>query len=397
MADAEGSTGPSPTPADRVALLVAAMVVSLWRTARAPNDWAEAHWLLDYRFGFVKRGLPGQLLTWVTGLFGVPITETLIAGVGFGLLALFVATVMAVALRIAARDAWRPATVAVLVAFLTSPFAVLAGHLCGYFDHLFYLLGAASIALALRGRVWIGALVQVAALLVHESCILLIYPAFVLACVLRPARGAWLPLLLPIAMAGAMAVVLSTPPADFVAGYSAHLRAAGFVGGGMAENTPQMLTFTLWQMWQLVSNLFDHLRDRHLHAAWTMLPTVLVLGLGARRRWPERTAPRLLAAAVVVAPLSMHVVAWDVERIWSYAIMSAFLAAWVLTEVRATAPPTPAAVLPFAAAAIAVNLLATTLLFDGVEDRLGLGARATALVAVLAALVAVRSRSRGTR
>ena len=40
-----------------------AMLLTLSRTWRLPNSFANAHWLLDYRFGFVKRGLAGQLLS----------------------------------------------------------------------------------------------------------------------------------------------------------------------------------------------------------------------------------------------------------------------------------------------------------------------------------------------
>ena len=39
-------------------LMLGALVATVLRTIRWPNDWSEAHWLLDYRFGFVKRGLP---------------------------------------------------------------------------------------------------------------------------------------------------------------------------------------------------------------------------------------------------------------------------------------------------------------------------------------------------
>ncbi len=31
-------------------------VVTIGRAIRAPNDFSEAHWLLDYSYGFMKRG-----------------------------------------------------------------------------------------------------------------------------------------------------------------------------------------------------------------------------------------------------------------------------------------------------------------------------------------------------
>src|SRR5262249_58668406 len=40
--------------------LVWALVVTCLRSARLPNNLATEHWLIDYRFGFVKRGLIGS-------------------------------------------------------------------------------------------------------------------------------------------------------------------------------------------------------------------------------------------------------------------------------------------------------------------------------------------------
>ena len=42
--------------------LLWAFGVTLGRGLRRPNDWAEAHWLISYNFGFIKRGLAGSLL-----------------------------------------------------------------------------------------------------------------------------------------------------------------------------------------------------------------------------------------------------------------------------------------------------------------------------------------------
>ena len=47
----------------RLALVAWAMAVTMARAVRYPNDFAEAHWLLDYRFGFIRRGFAGTLLS----------------------------------------------------------------------------------------------------------------------------------------------------------------------------------------------------------------------------------------------------------------------------------------------------------------------------------------------
>jgi len=47
-----------------VFLYLYALAFSILKTARFPNEWAESHWLLDYRFGFIKRGLAGEIFGW---------------------------------------------------------------------------------------------------------------------------------------------------------------------------------------------------------------------------------------------------------------------------------------------------------------------------------------------
>lgn len=389
-------------------LLLFAMAATLCRTVRAPNDWAEAHWLLDYRFGFVKRGLPGQLLTWATDLLSVPITADVVNGVASTLLALFVAVMAALVFRIVRRHAGSPTSVVAMVAFLTSPFVVMTGHLNGYYDNVAFLLGVLSIWLALRGRLLPGAVLQAIALLAHEGCILLIYPAFVLACLVRsggdPARqrpalrrpALLVPLLVPALMAIVMAIVLSTPPAGFEAGYSARLRAAGFVGGGMEENTPKMLAFSLWTMWLLVSHFFVEHLGRHATAFALVLPTLVTLGLlaGQHPLSGRRRNTVLAVATVALLPLSMHAIAWDIDRIWTYAIFTAFLAVWVLAEVHTGEPPawptSRRVLLPVAAVAIVANLVFVIPLLDFAADRLHLGVRLGILAGLLAGSLALR-------
>ncbi|MBL9075939.1 MAG: hypothetical protein JNL08_00465 [Planctomycetes bacterium] len=393
---APGELGPAVAPVRRgaaIALLVAVAAVSLCRTVRAPNDWAEAHWLLDYRFGFVKRGLPGQLLTWVGQLVGAPVTAAGIAAIAWVLLAAAAGVVLALALRTAARDAWRPATVAVAAALLSSTFAVQFGHLSGYYDHLFLPLGVASCWLAQRGRIWPAALLQVVALLVHESCALLTVPSFWLAWWLRPRaqagaeRAALHPaLLVPVAMAAVMAVVLSSPPAGFEAAFTAHLRAAGFVQGGMDENVPKMLGFSLPTMWTLVTSFGEP--RRYLFAALLVAPTLLVLlpALAARAPDRPRRLERLVCYGSVFAPLPMLAVAWDVERISAYTLWLALVALWLRAEARTAPIVQPRWLLPGAVAALVANLLLATPLLDGEHDRLSFGVRIVLAVVFAAGL-----------
>src|ERR1051325_6529937 len=81
-------SNPSCPPRRRTQVLIAAAIawtycVTFLRALRPPNDFAEAHWLLDYRFGFVKRGLAGMLLSAFTVPFGIQPSERTIAVVSY--------------------------------------------------------------------------------------------------------------------------------------------------------------------------------------------------------------------------------------------------------------------------------------------------------------------------
>jgi hypothetical protein len=71
---------------------------------------------------------------------------------------------------------------------------------------------------------------------------------------------------------------------------------------------------------------------------------------------------------VVGAPLAMHAVAWDTERIWTYVIPGAFFATWILMETRATRP-VPAWSLLVALPVLLLNMNNHVPLMDGEWDR----------------------------
>src|SRR5262245_11266747 len=365
-------------------VMLGALVATVMRTIRGPNDWAEAHWLLDYRFGFVKRGLVGQVLTWVTSLLGMPVSEGLIGGIALTICVGFCLLLLVLACRIAKEASWSPAVVAAMVAFLTSPFLAMTGHVVGYYDHIFLPLGVLCAWLALRGRFWAGAVVQAVALLIHESCAALIYPVFALACLLH-ATGqtepgakppSLLPLLLPLAMAVVMALVLASPPAEFGASFANHLKTFPFVQGGYDSITPSLLTLSPGQAWALVTTKFPGMpsqaeRMTQPSAYGLVLPTMITLlvGFAQRARLPA-SLESVAVAVVVLAPQALHLIAWDFERIWTYSILTSFLVVWLYTEARRLENTHQVGVFTAALLAVAASVVMETPLLDLAQDQL---------------------------
>lgn len=330
---------------------LAAWVVILWtfgvtiaRATREPNDFSESYWLLDYRFGFIKRGLIGTLCNVATGLLGVEMTPRLIT-----VLAAITLFGMSVAMLVILSRTFRQQqvrdTVLVLgVVFASSPFVVISAHLLGYFDALLYCLAIASVGLVLCDRPFWAGLVSGVAILSHESYLLIGFPLVCLASILtlwrNENRGRW----------RAHLIALCIPVVVFLAGYvlqtqttdatmlrkqiSEHLDSFGFVP------TRRKLVAE-WQtagIGQLLQDEFGDFDERLLNPVVLAFvgPTLLTLLTFIHTSYRIRAfSPfSLMVLGAISAPLAMHAVAIDTERISTYLIGGAFICAWILAETR---------------------------------------------------------------
>jgi hypothetical protein len=112
-------------------VLIWTFAVTICRAIRLPNDFSEAHWLLDYRFGPMKRGLIGSLCSVSSSLLGFSMTPNLIvcfSALAFGGMCLSFAYASARMLR---RGGGRSPLWVVALIVGSSPFVVMSGHLFG--------------------------------------------------------------------------------------------------------------------------------------------------------------------------------------------------------------------------------------------------------------------------
>lgn len=330
-------------------LIAGAMVawtfaVTLGRAIRLPNDFAEAHWLLDYSFGFMKRGLIGSLCSLITDLLGIQMNPQLILALSVVTFCSMSAAMLVLLYRASRRhqptsDAW-----VLGVVFASSPFVVMSAHLLGYFDALLYVCAIASAALTLRDHPGLAAVVSVAAILSHESYMLIGFPLVCLASVAMLAasgkRSRWrhhiIALCLPVVAFLAISLLqpLMTDAMTLRQQLAEHLDASGFVptrSGAVAE----WQTTTFEQFVRQESGDFDErlLNPRVLASFGPSLLALLVF-IHASFRIRAFSAFSILVLGVVCAPLAMHAVAWDTARISTYSIGSAFIASWILAETR---------------------------------------------------------------
>ncbi|HEY6212589.1 MAG TPA: hypothetical protein VIW45_09905, partial [Vicinamibacterales bacterium] len=308
-------------------------------------------------------------------------SEQLIAHVSGALFALLCATIIVVAMRVLVRNRWSANAILLVLVFCVSPFVVMSAHLMGYYDHIFILLAIWSVALTIGGRIWTACALQVVAVLVHESAIVVGFPLVCLAWVhvnrRREAQGeralTGYPLLLPIAAFAA--ITLAPLPPGFERSFAARLSRFDFIDNQRDILVPRWLSTPLADSYSTTLFLDRALYTPAMHAV--VLPSLFALLCfvvdGYRRSIWSIESALLLAAAL--APQALHAVAWDTPRIGTYSIVCAFVICWVYAELYGPSEPVSPAVTLLCAITLALNVVTRTPLMDNERDRLPLGAR----------------------
>ena len=403
-------SGPSPVGRVERALLLlgllAVLSVPVVRGIRLPNDWAEAHWLLHYGFGFIKRGLPGTLLQPLVRQ--VDQVELLLRIVVLVQYAVFIGALCYVGLRVVSRTAWSHTGAAVALVVASSPFVVLSANAIGYFDSIVFVLSALACAAVLRRRSWLAALLMSIAILVHESTVVVGYPAVLYTAALEHlARGRQggpgalvrrhLPLLVgPALVWGALFIhqTFVMDGAAIRAKLTEHLAGFELVENNRHRFVPRWCTSPFTdsldrELPRFLGRITDIGYLAHHGVGILLLGAFLLLRGGARRRLPLMIVP---AAGIALLPLAMHAVAYDTSRIWTYPIGVTVLLLWVHAElglVRSARLHGSLAGTLYAFGVVAGNLFQRTPLLDRVDERLTDGWRVLLYLPPLLIVVSV--------
>ena len=363
----------------RLGLVAWAMAITMARAIRYPNDFAEAHWLLDYRFGLIKRGLAGSLLSIASSAGLASPSERTVAAVGMAVFAAFILLLLWAASRLVSSDADPSVLFAVAAVFASSPFIVMTAHFMGYLDHVFLAVAFGAAWLAQRGRIRVAAAVAACGVLVHESFVLVGLPLVLLGAGMAPAAGrrqrwtaAWPLLALPLLAAAALwaSETFLLDRALLREQLVARLSAFPFVGGDMNLFVPDWLTTGTLAAWREQRHAFwRHLSDPNLLRL--MVPSAALLVLAAAAVSPPGTRGRrgLAVAAVVLSPLLLHAVAWDTARIWTYTVFAGFGGVWVCSHDSRSAAAGRRWLIAAAVLVVTANILARSPLMDGEAER----------------------------
>lgn len=310
------------------------------RTIRPPNPFARAHWLLDYRFGFMKRALQGQILVILSRLGLLHLRRETIFTVTYLMFGLLCAALLGIAIRTLARDRWSRTTFAVFAAFVTSAYVVTSAHLMGYLDHVIALLAMCAAWCALRERYWLMGLAAAAAMLVHETVLVTGIPIVLMAVALRPGapRGralasALAPMILPFT-AGAAIFLSEQNPAHRMA-LRAHLQqrlsAFRWVSDDMNIHVPEWLTTSFVQHLHEEAHAFPS-RISSPGFRFYIVPTMILLWLLSSALLSWRRSWMGASAVAIALPLSLHFLAFDTAREWTLPLIAGVMCVWVASE-----------------------------------------------------------------
>jgi hypothetical protein len=368
------------------------LAVTCLRGARLPNDFSKEHWFIDYRFGFVKRGLIGTVVWLTTAIARTRPSERLIQALSVGMFLLFCAALVWLCLRIVRRSNWASGPALALLVFLSSPFVVMSAHLIGYYDNIIIVLTIVSLALLFRDRIWAAAIVQAISILVHENALLIGFPPFILAWRLQrigrsASRQSSLAPLVPLVAFATIALAQAAAPHSLERSLTGYLATYPFLAPAIgAVRVPHWITITFYDSYTLHQG---HFQERLLSQPLItlVLPTLLAILGSVFEAFPigAVSVDSLLILGTCLVPEAMHVMAWDTARIWTYTIIDALFVWWAYAELGTVRESGSQWMEIVCLIVLLVNAIAATPLMDGLRDRFEVTTRLLLYAPALAA------------
>jgi len=318
--------------------------ITILRGLYKPNDWAEAHWLIDYEFGFLKRALPGTLLhPFITQ----QTAETTITIVSTTLLGIFFIALAWMCLDLLRTFGYKLEALLTTLVFLTSPYIVMSAYLNGYYDNLLILLSIAGILLVRQEKHLLAAIVMTVGILIHENIFLVGLPSvlfatvyyqtqkdgqFNLKIILRRALPFLLPVLAFIALFLFQSYCLN---GDLLRSQlSAYLSQFEFIERNRDKTVPDAFTVSFLDYTERQSQFFMA-RIFNKNYLITILPTLISMLLFAGNIIPKNKNKKILLILLItisLVPLSLHLIARDTSRIWTFPLIAAFLGLWTISK-----------------------------------------------------------------
>lgn len=330
-----------------------ALIITLCRAVRWPNDWAEAQWLINYDYGLIKRALLGAVFRPLIMAGSGQSAETVIRLISTVFLVGFYAVLLWMIIRILKKSDFNLNVVLAAFAFLSSSYVVMSAHLMGYFDNILVILTFLSCLMVLKGKSWLAAIMLAIGIIIHETIFLVGLPSVLFLALLgktrelkdaaysgppyKPMARALLPFILPLLTFAFLFVYQNSylESESIRAQLITHLSQFGFIRPVYHTLVPGDLTTPFTGYFnggvpEFFSRLFD------LGYILRIVPTLLVILILTGKTLRRMKYPGILLTSLVaisLLPLALHLIAADTSRIWTYPLIIAMFALWGLYEV----------------------------------------------------------------
>lgn len=321
-----------------VFLYLYALVFSFIKTVRLPNQWSEAHWMMDYRFGFIKRGLAGEIF----GLFfeknelNIQILSALI-------LLLLYAALMVISIRETFQK-YSIRKVLICLVFFLSQYIVLAAHLIGYLDHVVFLLTILAIYLIRNEKIFLASLLAVFSVIMHEISFFLMVPVCLFAIVVYDMKGRNIVFSLDLFKKAGFFLLFPVLTTVLISFYQElygkendqlilhYLENTGFISRKVSLEiasayTESFGTYLKGQSPRFVKRVFMSRSNVKF-----ILPILFMIYMLFREFRKINRSVFLLLGTVSLFTLLLHAVAWDMFRIWAFPFMILFLGFWIVSS-----------------------------------------------------------------
>ncbi|MBA3468914.1 MAG: hypothetical protein H0T53_04645 [Herpetosiphonaceae bacterium] len=152
---------------------------TLLRSLQMPNEFAKAHWVIDYRFGFIKRGFIGSVLTILSRFGIISRNEYTVIWLSFIGVIILYAVFLFMTWRVFKQTNWNEYSYFILYILMSSPFVVTSGHFFGYLDSIIIIISFTCVWLIIYKKILFCSLLAIIAVLIHESFLVIGLPLII--------------------------------------------------------------------------------------------------------------------------------------------------------------------------------------------------------------------------
>lgn len=306
-------------------------IMTLLRGLRMPDNWAWGQYLINYDFGFIKRGLVGTIT------HGWGSSHTVFVFISAVIVLSNLWLIWSIVREYVYSQKWLFVGAALI--FVTSMAPVYIGHTIGYLDHI-GLLVALLVTRQRRPtkKLFIAVVGMTFAILIHEVNAVLFMPVIIFSLLLsankqsQPHRYVLLVLTCSVALL-LLTMGLSNRTLTARQAESMRITLEDQTGGSFFGSMFAVVTRDSSDNTQLMRTYWLDPSYRHsLSESFLVTLPVAILLLYVTYRGMRQAKIRLyyivLGLLAPLSPLILHLVAWDMQRWNTWLIVTCFIASY---------------------------------------------------------------------